>query len=179
MKAIRTFCVSFVGVSLFASMAIAKPVSDGASAPIEPLPKATLLADNVVVTPGTTTPPPAPTVVTPAPSTTVVEPAPVAPATRKTVVTENPAPKNYMSTIAVSALMGGVAGALIGGAIYYLGDQEHPRNVVYWAAGGVLVGTGMGLVQVMVQENRADAAVARLPSDPAPTFRVALLKTTF
>jgi hypothetical protein len=179
MRTIRMICVSLVGVSLFASVAIAKPISDGTSAPIEPLPKATLLADNVVVAPGAPAPAPAPapTVVTPAPSTTYVEPAPAP--VRKTVVTENPAPKNYMSTIAVSALMGGLAGGLVGGAIYYLGDQEDARNIAYWAAGGVLVGTGVGLVQVMVQENRADAAVSRLPSDPAPTYRIALLRTRF
>jgi len=47
------------------------------------------------------------------------------------------------------------------------------------AAGGVLVGTGVGVMQVVVQENRVSNAVARLPSDPAPTYRLALLRLKF
>jgi hypothetical protein len=87
-----------------------------------------------------------------------------------------------MATVAVSAIMGAVAGALVGGAIYYLRDnQTHPQRIGYWAAGGVLVGTGVGLVNVMVEENRADQAVAssHLPTDPAPTYRLALLNGRF
>jgi hypothetical protein len=86
-----------------------------------------------------------------------------------------------MTTIAVSALMGAVAGALAGGAIYYLGDQNHAERIGYWAAGGVLVGTGVGLTQIMVQESRASQATAmnRPSSDPAPTFRLALYRTQF
>ena len=65
-----------------------------------------------------------------------------------------------MATIAVSALLGGVAGALIGGAIYFLDDQEHPAHIGYWAAGGVLVGTGVGIVNVATDESRAERAVS-------------------
>ena len=87
-------------------------------------------------------------------------------------------PHNYMGTIAGSALMGAVAGALVGGAIYYLGDQNHPANIAYWAAGGVLVGTGVGFTQIMVQESRASQATA-LQSDPARTYRLALYTAHF
>jgi hypothetical protein len=86
-----------------------------------------------------------------------------------------------MATVFVSALMGGLAGGLIGGAIYYLSDdQTHPVRIAYWAAGGVLVGTGVGIAQIMVQESRVDRATAsRLPTDPAPTFRLALFQQRF
>jgi hypothetical protein len=138
------------------------------------------LADNVVVGGGTPAAP-APTVVQPvqaepAPAPVVQEPS------RKTVVHEDVTPnRNYAGTIAVSALMGGVAGALIGGAIYFLDNQTHPYNIAYWAAGGVLVGTGVGVAQLMVQESRASSANAmnHAPSDPAPTFRLALYKVNF
>jgi len=74
-----------------------------------------------------------------------------------------------------------VAGALIGGAIYFLDTpREHPERIGYWAAGGVLVGTGIGIINVVADENRAERAVAnRLPSDPVPTYRVSLLQTHF
>lgn len=146
-----------------------------------------MVADNVVVSPGNAAAPAA----TPAPSQTVVVPQGSAPAAQGSAVVEAPAkrtnvnvdaqqPHNYMSTIFVSALMGGLAGGLIGGAIYYLGDQDNARNIAYWAAGGVLVGTGVGLTQVMIQESRVSAATAsRFPSDPAPTLRLALVNLKF
>ena len=89
---------------------------------------------------------------------------------------------SYMSTIAGNAFMGGLAGALIGGAIYYLHDnQTNPRRIIYWAAGGVLVGAGVGVIQVVVQESRTEniSAQSHLPVDPAPTFRLALLTRHF
>jgi hypothetical protein len=44
----------------------------------------------------------------------------------------------------------------------------------------VLVGTGIGIINVAVDESRAERAVAnRLPSDPVPTYRVSLLQTRF
>jgi hypothetical protein len=118
----------------------------------------------------------------------VVQPAPTAAAAPAAVDTEpskkavvhadvSP-PHNYMATVAGSALFGAVAGALVGGAIYYLGDQNHPANIAYWAAGGVLVGTGVGLTQIMVQESRASQATA-LQSDPARTYRLALYTAHF
>jgi predicted lipid-binding transport protein (Tim44 family) len=147
-----------------------------------------MVADNVVVSPGNAAAPAA----APAPSQTVVVPQGSAPAAQGSAVVESqPAkrtnvnvdaqqPHNYMSTIFVSALMGGLAGGLIGGAVYYLGDQEHAVNIAYWAAGGVLVGTGVGITQVMIQESRVSAATAsRFPSDPAPTYRLALLNVKF
>jgi hypothetical protein len=152
-----------------------------------------LVADSVVVTPqGAPTAQAAPaqpsataTAVTPAPANaTAVAPAPAVvgdTGPRRVVHTEVQPNHNYMSTIALSALMGGVAGGLVGGAVYYLGDQHNAVNVAYWAAGGVLVGTGVGLVQLMVQENRVSEATAlrKLPSDPAPTVRLALYRMHF
>jgi hypothetical protein len=139
---------------------------------------------DVVVT-GNNPPPaqPAPVVVQPqqpATNTTVVQPVESAPApTRHTTVVEREN-RNYMSTIAISALMGGLAGVLVGGALYFLvDDQDHAPRIGYWAAGGVLVGTGVGLAQVMVQESRASRAVASMPTDPAPTFRLALFRAQF
>jgi hypothetical protein len=86
-----------------------------------------------------------------------------------------------MTTITVSALMGGIAGLLVGGAIYYLADnQEHAARIGIWAAGGVLVGTGVGIVQVAADESRASTAVSQIWSrDPAPTYRLALFRTSF
>jgi hypothetical protein len=184
MKAIHVLGVSVMAVAMSASAAFAKVTdeSKATSAAVAPLPKASTLADNVVVAPsGQTTPAPAPA---PAAQPTQVNVAPTesAPAyapPHKTVVTEDK-PHNYMATIAVSALMGGVAGALIGGAIYYLGDQDHPQNIGYWAAGGVLVGTGVGLINVMADESRSERAVStRFEKDPVPTYRVSLFKATF
>jgi hypothetical protein len=148
-----------------------------------------MVADNVVVSPGST-PAPAPAAA-PAPSQTVVVPQGSAPVAQTAPVVEEPSKRtnvhveakensNYMSTIFVSALMGGLAGGLIGGAIYYLGDQDHAINIAYWAAGGVLVGTGVGITQLMIQESRvSNATASRFPSDPAPTYRLALVNLKF
>jgi hypothetical protein len=141
-------------------------------------------ADNVVVTPGGPAAAPAPA---PAGSAVVVQPSAPAPAPgvavddpshRSVVHADVSPPHSYMGTIAGSALLGGLTGALVGGAIYFLGDQTHAYNIGYWAAGGVLVGTGVGLAQIMVQEDRASRATA-LQSDPAPTYRLALYTTRF
>jgi len=181
MKAIKLLGVSVVAVALSASAAFAKV--DSNTGAVAPLPKAVTLADNVVVTPSGQ-PAPAPQ---PAPTQVQVQPAPVqavepvaVPApTHRTVVTED-RPRNYMGTIAFSALMGGLLGALVGGAVYYLDNQDHAYNIAYWAAGGVLLGTGVGIVNVAADESRADRAVGlNHPKDPVPTYRVSLLKTTF
>jgi hypothetical protein len=145
------------------------------------------LADNVVVTPQGSTPQAQPAPAQPATSVAVTPaPAPaqavaVEPGPRKVVHTDVESNHNYMTTIAVSALMGGIAGGLVGGAVYYLGSRDNAVNIAYWAAGGVLVGTGVGLVQLMVQENRVSEATAlrKLPSDPSPTLRLALYRTRF
>jgi hypothetical protein len=112
-----------------------------------------------------------------------VQEAPVAaqPQTQRVVHEDVQAPHNVMTTITVSALMGGIAGLLVGGAIYYLADnQNHAGRIGIWAAGGVLVGTGVGIVQVAADESRASAAVSQnWKSDPAPTYRLALFRTTF
>ena len=105
-----------------------------------------------------------------------VEAAPTYVEPRKTVVTEDQH-HNYVGTVFVSALLGGLGGALIGGAIYYLDGQDHPYNIGYWAAGGVLVGTGIGIINVAVDESRSERAVSS--RDPVPTYRLSLLRTTF
>ena len=44
----------------------------------------------------------------------------------------------------------------------------------------MLVGTGVGLINVMADESRAERAVGtRFEKDPVPTYRLSLLKTTF
>ena len=183
MKSTKVLGIAVLGVVMTASTAFAKTTDEQRGA-VQPLPKATMLADNVVVTPQGNPPAPAPT------NTTTVVPAqpaqpvvvePVAPAapSRHTVHTEHQ-PKPFMSTIFVSALMGGLAGGLIGGAIYFLDDQENPERIGYWAAGGVLVGTGIGIINVMTDESRAERAVStRFQRDPVPTYRVSLLQTRF
>jgi uncharacterized protein YcfJ len=184
MKAINVFGISVLAVALSGSAALAK--SDAASGAVSPLPKATTLADNVVVSPNNTptpapAPAPAPTVnVQPSQQAQPVQAAPVVAPTNRTVVTED-RPHNYMATIAGSAFLGAVAGALIGGAIYFLDTpRDHAERIGYWAAGGVLVGTGIGIINVVADENRSERAVAtRLPSDPVPTYRVSLLQTHF
>lgn len=144
------------------------------------------LADNVVVTPGNqaapaAAQPAAQQVVVPQSNAAPAQAAPVVEDTRHTNVhAEVREPHNFMSTIAVSAIMGGVAGALVGGAIYYLGDRDHAVNIGYWAAGGVLLGTGIGITQVMVQESRvSNATASRFSSDPARTYRLALYRVHF
>jgi hypothetical protein len=126
--------------------------------------------------------PPAPAAVVPVQP--VQEQAPVVvpqPQTQRVVHEDVQAPHNVMTTITVSALMGGIAGLLVGGAIYFLADnQDHAGRIGIWAAGGVLVGTGVGIVQVAADESRASAAVSQVWSpDPAPTYRLALFRTRF
>jgi hypothetical protein len=179
MRSFKWVAVSGLMVALSGSAAFAKATGD--VAPVVPLPKASLLADSVVVTPQGQSAPAAQPVAPVAPAAVPVAATPVeeVPARHTTVVHED-SPHNYMSTIAVSAIMGAVLGALVGGSIYYLGNQEHAARIGYWAAGGVILGTAVGFTQVMVQENRADAAVAsRFPTDPVPTYRLALLNLRF
>jgi hypothetical protein len=68
---------------------------------------------------------------------------------------------------------------LVGGAIYFIDGSQPARNVAYWAAGGVLVGTGVGITQVLVEENRTSRALSLMPQDPVPTYRLALYGTRF
>jgi len=87
---------------------------------------------------------------------------------------------SYMGTIALNALFGALAGGLVGGAIYYLSDnQNHAQRIAYWAAGGVLVGVGVGIIQIAADDRTESVAMSKLPHDPAPTYRLALLTTRF
>ena len=138
--------------------------------------------DVEIVNPSTGQAAPAPAAV-PVQAVQPVQEAPVVaqPQTQRVVHEDVQAPHNVMTTITVSALMGGIAGLLVGGAIYYLADnQNHAGRIGIWAAGGVLVGTGVGIVQVAADESRASAAVSQnWKSDPAPTYRLALFRTSF
>jgi hypothetical protein len=134
--------------------------------------------DVEIVNPNTTQPAPA----APPPAVVPVEqPAPVVAPPQKVVHEDVQPPHNVMATITVSALMGGIAGLLVGGAIFYLADnQEHAARIGIWAAGGVLVGTGVGIVQVVADESRASSAVSQVWSpDPARTYRLALFQRHF
>lgn len=189
MRAIKVLGVSVLAIAASASAAFAKVTDQSmggtTSGAVSPLPKDGMLADNVVVTPGAQAPAPAPA---PGPTVNVqpVEPvqpvqqAPIEEPPHRTVVTQEN-PHSYVATVFVSALLGGLGGALIGGAIYYLDTpRSHPYNIGYWAAGGVLVGTGVGIINVVVDENRAERAIStHLPTDPAPTFKIALLNRSF
>src|SRR5215467_9033653 len=63
----------------------------------------------------------------------VQEPAPVVLPPQKVVHVDVQPPHNVMTTIAVSALMGGIAGLLVGGAILYLEDnREHAARIGLW-----------------------------------------------
>jgi hypothetical protein len=169
------FWIVISGITLSASAGFAKTLP-ATSELVTPLPKAEVIADAVVVTPGSATAQPAPAPVEAVP-VQPVQPV-VAEPHHTTIVQEHET--NYMSTIAISAIMGAVVGALVGGSIYYLGSRDHAARIGYWAAGGVLVGTGVGLVQIAAQENRInEASSSGLPTDPAPTYRLALLRTTF
>jgi hypothetical protein len=97
-----------------------------------------------------------------------------------TVVTESNT-GNYVATVAGSALAGGLVGALIGGAVFWIDDEDQDwTDLGYWAAGGVLLGAGAGVVQVVVQESRASKAVAeRRLRLPGRGFRVAVAEGRF
>ena len=161
----------------FANVATAETRGGTEQPAVFPLPKASTLADSVVVT-GQPAAAPAPALVV-QPAQPMAQPVVVERGRSRSTIVEHE-DHNFMSTIAVSAIMGAVAGVLIGGAIYYLDGRDHPERIGIWAAGGVLVGTGVGLTQVMVQNSHVnEAAVTRFPSDPVPTFRLALFQSRF
>jgi hypothetical protein len=109
-----------------------------------------------------------------APATTVVQapPAvqvaqqPVAAPTNTTSknvnVTAETHSENFMGTIAKNTFFGAVAGALVGGAIYFIDrDDIRPVTVAYWASGGALVGAAVGIVEVSMREDRNERAVSK------------------
>jgi len=110
-----------------------------------------------------------------APATTVVQsppavqvaqaPAPAAPTstTSKNVnVTAETHSENFMGTIAKNTFFGAVAGALVGGAIYFIDrDNIRPVTVAYWASGGALVGAAVGVVELSMREDRNERAVSK------------------
>ena len=172
--------LSVAFVSLLSSAAFAKAGATPRLSFDQPL-RLHLAEVEIVNTPAAA---PAAAPAAPAPAAQPVATAPVVNAPVVETPTEKVArhhDSNYMGTIAVSALMGALAGGLVGGSLYFLSDsQTHPERIGYWAAGGVLVGTGVGLVQIMTQEGQPETASRlKLPSDPAPTFRLALLSHQF
>lgn len=118
-----------------------------------------------------TTPAAAPAPAPAAASTTVVQPVqqPVAvapapsPITKnKEVITETHS-ESYMFTIAKDTFFGAVAGAIVGGAIYFLDRNDiRPVDVAYWASGGALVGAAVGVVEISVNESRNERATSYL-----------------
>ena len=173
-SSVSWFVATMLTTGFAGSTAQAKSVAGNT---VAPLPHATQVATVVVDNPSAPAAPAAPAAVVAAPT-----PAPVVqePSKQKVVHAEVGESHNYMGTVALSALMGGVAGALVGGAIYFIDDGQPARNVAYWAAGGVLLGTGVGIAQIFVEESRADRAVSSLlPHDPVPTYRLALYQTRF
>ena len=59
-----------------------------------------------------------------------------------------------MATIAIDALYGGAAGALVGGGIALLSDGDHwQRDLMIGAGAGILAGVGIGIVQAVSDSN--------------------------
>lgn len=133
------------------------------------------LADVEVVTPPAQPAPPA--TPAPAPVQPVVAPVVTTPPVRTEVHHHE---GSYMSTIAVNMFMGALAGGLVGTALYFAVDnRNHPQRIGYWAAGGVFVGGGVGIIQIAAQDRSETVSQSRLPSDPARTYRLALLNAHF
>ncbi len=75
-------------------------------------------------------------------------------------------PPGFMWIITRSALLGAALGALVGTSIYFLTGRQMPaRNIIYIASGGVLVGTAVGAIEVVVREssNYGSAFLEGLP----------------
>ena len=85
-------------------------------------------------------------------------------------------PGNWVGTLALSALGGGLVGALVGTSIYLLERPDGDAiNISYWTAGGVLLGVGVGIVQIAVQEDRvSDAVGQRVLDDSKPAQTVGI-----
>lgn len=112
---------------------------------------------------------------------TLVAPPAWAQGTTKVVTTDAGGGPNYVKTIFLSALSGALLATMVGAAVYLLdsGDNDW-GNLTYWAAGGVLAGAGVGLIQLAVQENRASRAISMpRPALEPQTYKVALLRLRF
>ena len=95
------------------------------------------------------------------------------------VVREEDSGRSVMGTVAKNTAYGAVAGALVGGALYLLDDDDDDAiEIAYWAAGGALVGVAVGVVQALIDEGQESAAVSRRGgfAHPAPTVMVPLLR---
>lgn len=130
-------------------------------------PSKALYADTVIVDDDdddddvVTTPPPAPP---PAEPTKEVD-------VHTNVEAESPG--NWMGTLAVSALAGGLVGALVGTSIYLLERPDAEAiNIGYWTGGGILLGVGVGAIQIALQEDRVDDALEARVLDDSPAPKV-------
>ncbi|MFU8802262.1 MAG: hypothetical protein ACNA8W_00495 [Bradymonadaceae bacterium] len=89
---------------------------------------------------------------------------------------------NYMLVVTRSAFLGGVLGALVGGAGYLISGREWSLwNIAYFGAGGVLVGATVGLVEVMMREARrpATASLEWMEREMPTTVQVPVLHLDF
>jgi uncharacterized membrane protein len=134
------------------------------------------------VTPGQAPAPqpaPAPTTVQVQPTTQAAPaPAPAAPVRETRTVSEQRDQGSFMGTVAKDTLYGALTGVLVGGAIYFIGGRDTaPVNVAYWAAGGALVGAGVGLVEVMVRQSRQEEATAFMDRKASHVIGVGFVPT--
>ncbi len=112
-----------------------------------------------------------------------VQAAPVAQAapastTNKTVVAEQHDQGSFMGTVAKDTFFGALTGALVGGAIYFIGGRDTaPVNIAYWTAGGALVGVGVGAVEVMTRESRQEAATSFMERKAGTAHAAAFVPT--
>jgi hypothetical protein len=87
--------------------------------------------------------------------------APAAPVRQTNTVTEERDQGSFMGTVARDTLYGALTGAIIGGAIYFIGGRDtRPVNIAYWGAGGALFGAGVGVVELMVRQGRHEEATS-------------------
>ncbi len=132
--------------------------------------------------PATTTTTTQPVVVQQAPAPAVpVQAAPSSSSTTHKTVAVETENESFMGTIAKSAFFGALTGFMIGGAIYLLDRPDGEGvNVAYWTAGGTLLGTAVGVIQVAVREDRTERALSYLDGGVQNrAFKVRLLNVAF
>ncbi|MBA2662557.1 MAG: hypothetical protein H0U74_09705 [Bradymonadaceae bacterium] len=72
-------------------------------------------------------------------------------------------PPNYIGVLTRSAFLGGILGGLVGlGGYLISGRTWDPWNIAYFAGGGILVGTAVGLIEIVARDDRAQGSRASL-----------------
>jgi hypothetical protein len=108
-------------------------------------------------------------------------PAAQAPATSSKetrTVSEERDQGSFMGTVAKDTLYGALTGVIVGGAIYFISGQDtRPVTVAYWGAGGALFGAGVGLVEVMIRQNRHEEAISFMDRKVAHVGGMAFVPT--